>query len=210
MILVAALCAGAAWADPPQFSKGGFLFSVDYGPGIWALDRDKLAAQVGPAAADIFVTDAQSTHAVALSAGYNIKGHATLAADFTATGWNVFDPSRGGAGFLTGSVAWHPLELVWMNKEQRPFPVDASTSFGVGYGICGQTFGMDGVVLQWAAKVDYFFSRYFGVGVFARGTFLQWNKFYTNFNDRVGPDLPQGSGGAFWHLGIALHFRAGD
>ena len=210
VVLAVALAAGTAWADPPKFSQGGFVFSVDYGPGIWALDRAHLAAQVTDPLAGIFISDAQSTHTVALSAGYNIKGHASLGASFTATGWNVFNPDRGGAGFLTGFVAWHPLELVWMNKEQRPFPLDASTSFGVGYGIAGQRTGMDGLVLQWALKVDYFFARYFGVGLFVRGTFLEWNKFYTNFNDRIGPDLPNGSGGAFWHLGLALHFRAGD
>jgi len=206
--------AGAAWADPPQFSKGGFLFSVDYGPGLWALDRAHLASQVPEPMANTFVTDAQSTHTVTLSAGYNIRGHASVAADFTATGWNLFDANRGGAGFLAGSVAWHPLELVWMNKEQRPFPIDASTSFGVGYGIAGQHTGMDGLVLEWSTKVDYFFSRYFGLGIFARGVFLQWDKFYLDYYGRSNPGatlaLPKGSGGAFWHLGIALHFRAGD
>ncbi|MBL8918886.1 MAG: hypothetical protein JNJ54_08515 [Myxococcaceae bacterium] len=205
---------GAVLADPPKFSQGGFLFSVMYGPGFWKFDRTLLASQVGDANADLFITDAVTGHTVSLRAGYNIFGHASLGVDFTATGWDITNANRGGAGFITGYVAWHPLELVWLKKQTRPIGLDASTLFGVGYGICGEQRGMDGLVLQWGANVDYFFARYFGAGVFVKGTFMQWDKFYIDYNNRDLPGAtiptPRGAGGSFWTMGIALTFRAGE
>lgn len=214
-LMATIVAAGTSFADPPKFSQGGFLFSISYGPGFWSFDRALLGSQVGQANADVFATDAVSpSHAVALRAGYNILGHASIGADFSATGWDITQPNRGGAGFLTGFLAWHPLELVWMKKQQRPIGLDVSTMFGVGYGIMGETRGMDGLVLQWGFNADYFFARYFGAGLFAKGTFLQWDKFYLDYYERDQPGntlpTPRGSGGSFWMLGIALTFRAGD
>lgn len=208
------LAASSALADPPKFSQGGFLFSIMYGPGFWSFNRTLLAGQVGDANADVFINDAVTGHTPALRAAYNILGHASLGVDFTATGWDITTPQRGGAGFLTGFVAWHPLELVWMKKEQRPIGLDLNTMFGVGYGIMGENRGMDGLILQWGFNVDYFFARYFGAGLFAKGTFLLWDKFYLDYYGRDQPgntvQAPKGSGGSFWTLGIALTFRAGD
>lgn len=217
-LVLGVLAGGTALADPPKFSQGGFLFSVSYGPGFWAFDRALLAGQMkAPATAadaDVFIADAVTSHTVSLRAGYNILGHASLGADFTATGWDITTPQRGGAGMLTGYVAWHPLELVWMKKETRPIGLDVSTMFGVGYGICGENRGMDGLVLQWGLNADYFFARYFGAGLFAKGTFLQWDKFYLDYNNRDLPGntiaVPNGSRGSFWTIGVALTFRAGD
>lgn len=220
---VALLTASAAFADPPKFSQGGVLFDVRYGPGFWAMDPAHLESQLTTTAPGLgarFVSQlaagdlTQPSHALGLALAYNILGHASVGIDFTATGWNVFNAARGGAGFLLGKVAWHPLELVFINKEQRPIPLDVSTSFGVGYGIAGgggsPSLGMDGLVLEWGLDAKYFFVRYLALGAFVKGTFFEWRKLYTDFDNQVFVELPQGSGGSFWTMGFTLTFRAGD
>ena len=216
-VLVLAGLAPPSRAESPQFSTGGFVMTVQYGPGFWALAKKQLADQVNsqdPGGGDIFVTDAQNTHTLSLRAAYNILGHASLGAELTATGWNLFDTTRGGAGFGIGSVTWHPLELVFLNRPKRPIPLDLGTFFGVGYGLAGQRRGMDGLIFEWGLNADWYFSRYFGLGLFVRGIFLDWNAFYIDFNNRSLPGatiaLPQSSGGSFWTFGLNINFRAGD
>ena len=223
----------AVWADPPHFSTGGFNFSIQYGPGFWTVDATKLGNDpgkerpgmqrltVGPTNAGLFKDSLQNTHTVSLSAAYNILGHVSIGADLTATGWRLFDITRGGGGMVIGKIAWHPIELFFLNKEKRPIGIDASTFFGVGYGIVGGATalegfpnGMDGLVFEWGLNVDYFFARYFGLGFFARGVFLSWEKFYLDFNNRdvEGNTIPLDKplGGSFWTFGISMTFRAGE
>ncbi len=203
-----------AGATGPNFSGGGFVVSVQYGPGFWGLDRARLSNQVGPVLANTFITETQNTHTVSLSAAYNILGHASVGADLTATGWNLTKSNRGGAGFLIGKVAWHPLQLVWMRKERRPLSLDLSPFFGLGYGITGQMTGADGLVFETGLNVDYFFTKYFGIGFFARFVFMSYSSFYLDYNNRSLPGstlpLKDGSGGNFITIGFAIHFRAGD
>ncbi|MBL9038875.1 MAG: hypothetical protein JNG84_10195, partial [Archangium sp.] len=86
--------------------------------------------------------------------------------------------------------------------------------FGVGYGIVGQRTGIDGLVLEAGFQADYFFTRFFGLGFFVRGVFLNGSSFYLDYNNRSLPGntlaLPQGSGGSFTTLGFTLQFRAGE
>ncbi|MBL9039509.1 MAG: hypothetical protein JNG84_13400, partial [Archangium sp.] len=170
------LIAAAAWAEPPQFSAGGFRLGFQYGPGIWNIDTAKLRSQLplnpNGDLATIFSNEVQNTHTLSLGVAYDILGHASLGVDLTATGWNLPDANRGGAGFLVGRVAWHPLEIVWIKKKKRPVPLDISGFFGVGYGIVGQRTGIDGLVLEAGFQADYFFTRFFGLGFFVRGVFL--------------------------------------
>ncbi len=203
------LLSGTSQAEVPKFDKGGFIFTIQYGPGLWALDKAQLDSQV-LGLGDTFIAEAQNTHTATLKASYSILGFASVGVDFTGTGWNVFDTTRGGAGFLAGTVAWQPLQLVWMKKEERPLPLDASLFFGAGYGIAGQHVGMDGLIYEAGLQVDWFFTKYFGVGLFARGIFPQWDKIYWDFNNRQYVNLPKGPGGSFWTLGLSLHFRAGE
>lgn len=204
----------AAWADPPKFSSGGFTLQLQYGGGAWHLDRAGLADQVGAANADIFVSDAQSTHTLGLKLAYNILGHASVGVDFNATGWSLLTVDRGGAGFIAGTVAWHPLELIFINKEQRPIPLDFNTFVGFGYGIAGERRGMDGLVIEWGLNADWYFTRFFGLGLFARCNFLKFNNFYLNFDQRDLPgntlSLPDSSNGTFWHAGVDVLLRFGD
>lgn len=215
LLMTTVLAACTSFADPPKFSQGGFALSVMYGPGFWSFDRALLASQVGQGNADLYLSDpVNPSHAISLRAGYNILGHASLGVDFVATGWRITQADRGGGGVVTGYLAWHPLELVWMKKPQRPIGLDVSTMFGVGYGIMGQNRGMDGLVLQWGFNADYFFARYFAAGIFVKGSFLQWDKFYIDYYGRDQPgntvQVPRGAGGSFWTMGISLTFRAGD
>ncbi|MEW5742246.1 MAG: hypothetical protein AB1938_25240 [Myxococcota bacterium] len=214
--LTLALTAPAAWADPPKFSEGGFIFSVQYGPGFWNVSQADLAAQVGDAFASVYVGDLQTSHTLSLKAAYVILGHASVGVDFTATGWDVFNSNRGGGGFIVGTVGWHPLESVFkiMKYEKRPVAFDLSTAFGLGYGIAGERMGSDGFIVEWTINFDWFFTRWFALGTFARGVFLKWNSLYLDFDNRDVPGntiaLPNGLGGAFWTVGLSLNFRAGE
>ena len=203
-----------AAAAGPNFSEGGFVVSIQYGPGFWSLDKPRLSNQVPVDHAAAFVSETQNTHTVSLAVAYNIMGHASVGADLTATGWNLQNSTRGGSGFLIGKVAWHPLQLVWLGKERRPLSLDISPWFGLGYGITGQSRGADGLVFETGLNADYFFTKYFGIGLFARFVFLSYANFYLDYNNRSLPGstlpLKDGSGGNFISIGFAIHFRAGD
>jgi hypothetical protein len=136
--------------------------------------------------------------------------------DLTATGWDVLSSSRGGGGFLVGTVGWHPLESVFriLGYDKRPVAFDLSTSFGLGYGIAGQRMGSDGLVLEWGARFDWFFARFFALGTFVRGVFTRWSNLYLDFNNRdvAGNTLPvaNGVGLGLWTMGLSVTFRVGQ
>ncbi len=214
-VLLAVLHAASAFASSPKFSTGGFLFTVQWGEGFWKLGRQHIDSQIGAPNGEYYTQDAQNTPATfALRAGYNILGHATIEGQITATGWNLWDPSRGGGGRASGGVRWHPLELVFINKPERPLPIDASIAYGLGYGIMGQRRGADGLVHTFEMNVDYYFNRFFGLGFFFRMTYLDWHSFYLDYDNRSLPGntltLNQGLDGFFWHVGISMNLRFGD
>lgn len=213
--ILCALASLTVWADPPKFSSGGVIFGIQYGPkGLFSFDRTHLGSQVPQQFADAYLADLQDTHNVSIRLGYNILGHASIEANLVATGWNLSDTSRGGGGFLTGILAWHPLELVFMNKERRPIAIDASIFVGAGYGIVGQRLGMDGLVWQWGMTVDYWFNRFIGLGLYARGTFPRFGAMYLDYDNRSAAGntlpLPKTSGGMYWTPGFELLLRFGD
>jgi hypothetical protein len=229
VVFVTLLSSSGAFAlDPPNFKAGGFNFQIQYGPGFWTIPKAQIAndpstngVRFNPGEAESFVGALENTHTVSISAYYNILGHASIGADLTATGWKLGDVNRGGGGMVIGKVAWHPLELFFLQKEKRPFGLDANTYFGVGYGIVGgatanpnQPGGMDGLLFEWGLNADYYFTRFFGVGLFARGVFLSWDKYYRDYNNRdvAGNTiaLAKPLGGSFWTFGISLTFRAGE
>lgn len=210
LVFLALLWPPLARSGAPEFSKGALVLGLQYGQGLWALDRARLVEQVGEHNSDLFIGQAKGSHAASLRLGYNILGHATLEAALTGTGWDLSQGSRGGAGFLAGLVHWHPLELVW-REQTRPVPLDASAFFGLGYGIAGQERGMDGRIIELGAQASYWFSQAVGAGLFARGVLLQWGSFYLDYDRRAQAGntiaLSKGSGGAFWTLGVSLDFR---
>jgi hypothetical protein len=216
-VFLAAIVSGfsAGAFEGPQFSKGGFGLTVQYGPGFWNIDQSKLAAATNASEASAFVSDLKNTHTVSVRAAYTILGHASIGAELTGTGWDITTLGRGGAGFAIGSATWHPLELVFMNKDKRPLPIDVGLVFGIGYGIAGQRRGMDGLLFEGAIDVDFFFARYIAVGLFGRGIFFNWNNLYLDFENRAVPGntLPLGnvgSVGSFFTFGISVTLRAGD
>lgn len=220
VLLAAALLAGlvpsSASARPPRFSEGGFLLSLQYGGGGWDVPKAPLAAQVGEELAQTFVSDLSNGHTLSLRAAYTVLGHASLSLDVTGTGWELDTLHRGGAGFFVGAVSWHPLEMVFklLQYEARPVDFDVSTFFGMGYGIAGERLAADGMVFEWGAQFDWFFSRFFAVGTFARGVFLNWNNFYLDYSRKTEPGatlpLSHRIGGSFWTLGVSVSLRAGD
>jgi hypothetical protein len=225
--LIIAVAPSTAFAEleVPNFSKGGVLIGFDYGIGLWGIDRPSLDMTV-PFIGDSFANQLQNTHTLGISLGYNIMGHATLGVVFTATGWDVFAPTRGGSGSLLGTIAWHPLELVFLNKDKRPFGLDCSTFAGFGYGVTGisgngsPAYGADGFVAMWGLNADYFFTKNFGVGLFAKIFFLRYGTFYFDWDSAhsnpPGPGSSVGLGpsnnnvGIFSQLGIEVLLRVGE
>lgn len=223
MVAVAPLTAHAL--EVPKFKSGGFVIGLQLlGTAPEHFDGQNLDAHVSPFVSAAFQSSFQSSpYAVGLRLAYNILGFVSLGADVTATGWSIFDSRRGGAGFAVGMLAIHPLQFVFINKEERPFGLDFSTHVGVGYGIIGVSdpvaLGMDGLVVQWGLTVDYFFTKYFGVEFFAKCNFLEMNKFYFDWDSAhrnpPGPGSsanidPRRPGGTWWHTGLAIVLRIGD
>lgn len=215
IIVVAPLSAAAL--EVPKFKKGGVLISLQAGAAVPHLDDANLNSLF--TGAFLFTRQVQTAPGVGFRLGYNILGHASVGADFTATGWDVFNDNRGGSGYLVGYVAWHPMELFFLKKDERPFGLDFNTHVGLGYGIVGGSqpaaWGMDGIAVQWGFAIDYFLNRYFAVEFFAKVNFLQFDKFYFDWDSahRGGPGAininPRG-GGTWWHTGLALVLRIGD
>jgi hypothetical protein len=231
LIILVAPATARAELEVPQFSHGAFIIGLDWGDGLWGIDRASLAKSLGgpifgQAAADTFASQIHDSWAtLGINLGYNIKGHATIGASFTATGWDVFAPTRGGSGSLLFTVAWHPLELVFLNKEKRPFGLDFSLMGGVGYGIVGYSggsgqpaLGADGVVGMFGGNVIYYLTKNLGLGFFVKGFFLDYGTLYTDWDS-----AHSGGGGAvslqnsstpkagfFTHIGIELSLRVGD
>ncbi len=215
--------------EVPQFSHGGVLVNLQWGYGIWNLDGANLNKQVVRCRLLQAVSGARSRTrmSIDLRIAYNILGHASVGVDFNATGWNVFNPTRGGSGYLTGTIAWHPLELVFIKKPRRPFGLDITTWVGLGYGILGisgdnggPAAGMDGIVVQWGINAEYYFTRFVGTSAGSCAAhFLRFNTFYYDWDTAHGGGpaanaaqqvLNPVSGGSFWNVGIDLVFRVGD
>jgi hypothetical protein len=194
--------------EAPDWTRNAFTFGLDYGYGIWQLDRNHLAAQVGQADADTFVNEAQNTQTATVRIGFDILGYATVEGALTGTGWNLGCDCRGGGGFLPILLALHPLRF-FVTDSERHF--DVSLFGGVGYGIMGQDRGADGLIEELGVRVNYFFNAWFSLTAFSRWVFLGWKTFYVDYNHRDQPGasepLPQGSGGDFWTLGAGIEMR---
>jgi hypothetical protein len=200
----------SAAAETPDFSKGGVVVSLQYGAGFWNVNQEKLTPQVGADRASQLAADLKNSSTALLRAGYNILGHATIAAELAGTGWDIFSQSRGGGGFLTGTAKWHPLQLVY-GDQPRPIPIDAGVLLGLGYGIAGQNVGGGGLVWHTALEGEYYFMPWLAAGIGMQLYFLNFSNFYLDYDHRSDPGntkpLPNGSGGTFFTLGLSLVFR---
>lgn len=203
----------------PDFSRGAVIFSIQGGYAVWGLNLAAIQADTesfDPGGAQDFVNQtAQGVGAGSIKLGYNILGHVTIDAELTGTGWRIFDASRGGAGFLVGALHWHPLEIARRNQA-HPLPFDASLFFGYGYGIggssttnplrAGTSNGMDGRLMEFGVDATYFVSKSVGFGLYGRGIFLSWNKYYIDFDNNISTPVA-GPVGSVWTFGLAIDFR---
>jgi hypothetical protein len=190
----------------------GVVLRIEPGYAYWNLDGPKIAGQAasslgGFAGDDVrffLVDQTPNAPAVALLLGYNILGHVTLAAELTATGWDVSNRERGGAGFLAGTLAWHPAELFAQLKER---PWDAQLYFGAGYGVMGEQRALDGLHYELGLRAEYFLSRSFSIGAALRYLPLSFGRYALDWNGDVFIPLPQGSGGSLFvpSLTLAVH-----
>jgi hypothetical protein len=207
VLLLVLFASSVAWADAPDFHRNAFVFGLDYGYGIWQLDQNKLASQVNPADAALFVGESQNTQTASVRIGFDILGYVTVEGDLTGTGWNLGGSNRGGAGFLPFIVSVHPLRF-FVTDERH---LDVTAFGGLGYGIMGQDRGIDGLIWSLGLRVGYFFNAWFSVNVFSRWLFLDCSTFYLDYNDRSAPGasepLPQQSGGDFWTMGAGIEMR---
>jgi hypothetical protein len=203
----------------PDFSRGAVIFGIQGGYAVWGLNLNAIKQSTDgfdPGGAEDFVAQtAQGIGAASLKLGYNILGHVTIDAELTANGWRIFDASRGGAGFLIGALHWHPLQIARRNQA-HPLPFDASLFFGYGYGIggssttnplrAGTSNGMDGQLMEFGVDATYFVSKTVGFGIFGRGIFLNWDKYYIDFDNKVYTKVA-GPVGSVWTFGVAIEFR---
>lgn len=221
LLAVAPLTASAL--EVPKFNKGGFLITLQAGAGVPHLDESYPTSDLTSAAIALAYplyrnNVPKESVGLGLRLAYNILGFVSIGADATATGWSVFDSKRGGTGFLVGLVAIHPMQFFFLQKDERPFGLDFSTHVGVGYGISGTSdpaLGYDGIAVQWGLTLDYFVNRYIGFEFFAKCNFLQFDKFYTDWDGAHQGGFGAATrasrgGGTWWHTGLALVLRIGD
>jgi hypothetical protein len=208
LLALSLLASSAVLAAPPNLSSSGVTFGLQYGRGLFAIDRDRLAAQVGDAEADLLVGSLRGTHTASLDLGYRIAGHLTLGGTFTFTGWDLGSANRGGGLFPGGYVKWHPLALV---SDTRYLDVWASA--GLAYGLIGQTRGAAGLLYEAGLGAELFIVPTVSVGAYFRAKFLNFDKFYVNYDQRAQPgntlDLNGRELGRFYTAGISLNFHFG-
>src|SRR5579871_1997399 len=192
--------AASSGRTAPDWTRNAFVFGLDYGYGIWQLNQQQLASQVGATDAATLVNQSQNTQTATVRIGFDILGYATIEGALTGTGWNLFDATRGGAGFLPVLLSIHPLRF-FVTGERH---LDVSLFGGIGYGIMGQDRGMDGLIESAGIRGNYFFNNFFSLTVFSRWIFLNCKTFYVDYNHRDQPGasepLPNSSGGDFWTL----------
>jgi hypothetical protein len=207
-LIATLLVALPATAATPEWDKGGVIFALQYGWGMWNIDRAKLAPQVGQDNADVLYSDTQNGHSASLRLGYNILGHATVEGTLSASGYRLTESTRGGGGFVAGGAHWHPLQIFLAGRDRF---YDVSLFLGAGYGIMGQNRGMDGFAWQYGLGADFFVAKTIGLGAFFRSSQMNFGNFYFDYNNRnvAGNTvtLPQGSGGNFQQVGITLTLR---
>jgi hypothetical protein len=195
--------------------SAGFVIRLEPGVMIWSFDAARLEAQTGANAGTVrpqFIAETPSAFALLLHLGYNFFGHATVGVDVTGTGWDIFDINRGGGGFVAGTLAWHPLALLdALDVLAAPFwrNLDASLSFGLGYGIVGEKFALDGFHTELGFRAEYFLTEGISLGLALRLYPLGFGRYSQNLSGNVFTPLPNGSGGAGFLPALTVGFHPG-
>ncbi len=218
-VLAAALFLFAAEARAEGKTHGGVSLVVRAEPAyfVWSLDGAQIRSQAGPDAPNVdalLIGETQNAPGAALHLGVKLFGHATVGVDLSATGWDLGDVDRGGAGFLAGTVAWHPIRLFEslevLTLEDRPW--DAQLFFGMGYGLVGEDRALDGFHTELGFRGEYFLTRFLSVGGGLRLYPLAFSRYAVNWNAGSFIALPNGSGGSVLipFLSLSLHALIAD
>jgi hypothetical protein len=216
-------------AGEPALSQGqsawghaGVYFHVGYGYNWWSLDRAKVASQIGSRddPANFFNSSAVDAQTASLRGGYNVAGHAHAGFHFLATGWEVLNSARGGAGYIGGEVGWHPLSLVSALLPSGPIPgeqyYDSWLEAGLGYGIVGKKRAMDGGIATFGLAAEGYPLPWLSLGLRTTWYFPFFNRYILDYDHRADPgmslELPRGSGGSFlaFNAFVAFHFGTSE
>ena len=195
-----------------RFALGeGLLVRLEPGYALPSLDAERIQSQtrLPPGEVKSLLSDhTPSAPGATLVLGYNIKGHATVAAALSATGWDLATSQRGGAGFAALEVSWHPLQL---SPSLHPRRYDVSVFGGAGYFVLGEQRALTGLNLQAGLRAEYFVTNWLSLGGAVRYISLQANEYVEDWNGNVRQELPEGSGGSVVipSLTIAVHAPLG-
>lgn len=200
------------------FGHAGGYFQLGYGYNWWSLDRAKVTAQVGGLddTGNFFDLSLANAQAVSIRGGYNVLGHGHIGFHFLATGWEITNSSRGGAGYIGGEIGWHPLSLVSALLPNGPIPGGKYWDFwlegGAGYGIVGKKRALDGGVATLGLAAEGYPLPWFSLGLRTTWYFPFFSRYILDYDRRADPgmavELPDGSGGSFvvFNAFFALHF----
>ncbi len=195
-----------------RFALGeGLLFRLEPGYALPSLDAERIQGQtrLPPGEVQALLSEqTPSAPGMTLVLGYNVKGHATVAASLSVTGWDLATAQRGGAGFAALEASWHPLQLS-PRLHQRRF--DVSVFGGAGYFALGEQRALTGLHLQAGLRAEYFVTNWLSLGGAVRYISLQANEYVEDWNGNVRQELPDGSGGSVLipSLTIAIHAPIG-
>lgn len=207
VLCVLLLSSGASYAERPARAEG-LIVRLDVGYADWSLNAAQIQAQPNVPPGDVqpsLVDQTEDGPFAALELGYNIKGHVSILASLSATGWDVTTRDRGGGGFGALLLAWHPVELV---PPLRDRSWDVSFFFGAGYGVVGEVRAMDGLHLQMGGRAEYYVTDWFSAGASLRYVPLQFSRYVLDWNNEVSVPLPQGSGGSVLIPALSLTTHA--
>lgn len=213
LVLAAGLLIPSLPAAATPATGEGLVFRIEPGFAMWRLSAKTIESQVGARAGEVptlLVGETKNAFALTLGIGYDIKGQVTLGLELTGTGWNLGKSTRGGAGFTSFTVAWHPAQLFLADKGPRPW--DASVFFGVGYGVVGEDRALRGLSMTVGVRAEAYLAPWISLGLTLRWEPLMYGRYVINWNAGQGINLPKGSGGTTFvpSATIALHAPVGE
>ncbi len=200
----------SAFAQTPARGEG-LLVRLEPGYAYPSLDAERIQRQAAVPQGEVqslLADQTPSAPGLSLVLGYNIKGHASIAASLSATGWDLDSQQRGGAGFGALELSWHPLQLS-PQLAQRSY--DVSVFGGAGYFLLGEQRALSGLHFQTGLRAEYFVTPWFSVGGAVRYVSLQGNEYVLDWVGEEKIALPDGSGGSFVipSLTLAVHAPLG-
>jgi|GEM_PF-977608 len=174
LTLFAVIC--AALASAPADARNGGLY-VELAPSFGLFQADEVVIENG---GDGGARTPPNSFVPQLKVGVNLFGYAGMELDVAAHGWDLFEQSRGGGGYVGGVARVTPLELlrfVIPDSFQLPSlmpegPVtwhdrffELGLYFGGGYTIVGENYAYQGGYLKYGMDLKFFITPFFAVGI---------------------------------------------